>query len=198
MPQFSNFRQQDAHEFIVALLDQVQGDCVLARGLHRAAGGVMDDSRPLLTEALFDVRMEETLLCHGVCGLPRHKEVPFRDFSLPIPADDCVDLEDMMQKYLAGETVDVSCEVEDCGGQKAEKSLVFISAPPVLLLHLLRFIHDEETGIVSKNPASIDLPMQLNIVLKNDLGLGIEPKAVTDIKCSSFTLRTELSLELFS
>ncbi|GAX74913.1 hypothetical protein CEUSTIGMA_g2359.t1 [Chlamydomonas eustigma] len=151
-PRWSGFRQQDAHELLVALLGRLQGE-VLA--LQSLLFPLTDSSRIPVSKALCPATrtvcgcMLHTLIC-GSCGHQSQVKEQFSHLSLQlpesVPVGRSVKLQDLMSQYFKEEVVEKSCDKcgQKCGPHKLRHS--FCRLPPVLVVHLKRFRHESLEG----------------------------------------------------
>ena len=127
--------QHDVQEFLRVLLEKLE---------VRMAGTCVEDTIP----RLFEGTMESYIQCKNVeYGSNRFER--FYDIQLNINGK--VNIYDSFRDYVAKETLSGENQYDagDFGLQDAEKGIVFMSFPPVLYLHLLRFQYDpvSETSV---------------------------------------------------
>ena len=127
-------RQQDAHEFLMVMLDKIDP-------IEKLATGVM----------------KEVVECQSCPNKSLHSE-DFTCLSLDIPrGKHVVDLESCLSETLTNElVVDDDWECTACGGTFAEKSMQVDTLPSVLLLHLKRFVLTDKG--YRKNHTVVKLP----------------------------------------
>ena len=143
-------RQQDAHEFLLDLMDAWDS---AAKALARAGG--KENAAPEAaaakaaraappSEELFGIRTTCSLKCES-CGFERSFEEKLLDLSLDLPEAAApaappaapVALSALLDGYFAPETICLDCE--KCDGTRATQTRRIAALPKVLALHLKRF-----------------------------------------------------------
>ena len=145
IPQFRGYQQQDAHEFMRHLLDQLHEE------LCRASCWTMDRKGTTIVSHTFGGTLQSDVVCL-ICGSESQKLDPILDCSLDIPeqfvcrrkGDKTVNctLKDCLKSFTSLEQLEESewYYCEKCGSrQKSSKQLSMYSLPNVLCLHLKRF-----------------------------------------------------------
>ncbi|KAG2450648.1 hypothetical protein HYH02_004488 [Chlamydomonas schloesseri] len=134
------FGQQDAHEFLVELLEALQSEVLAAEA---AAAGkqriAMSRTRDPAARNLSGCLMH-TWACRGCGHVTRAKEV-FSCLSLQLPPSGCVRLEDLVAEFLKDEVVDKNCD--QCSPRSPvphTASHHFWRLPRVLVVHIKRFM----------------------------------------------------------
>ena len=129
---FANYhRQQDAHEWLVYLLD----------GLEQEMPAAIRD--PFVS--LFKVNTEVTSRCTAAGHLKSKMEV---DMVLSIPIqhphteENFDSLSQCLISYFSDELVDIDCQSCDC--HQAQQSHRMMADPDVLVIHLLRFNREQQ------------------------------------------------------
>lgn len=154
---FSSMQPQDAHEFIILLLDWLHNDLSVAPGFpgspedaiapsasfqddlshHRAADQLQDS----IVKRLFYGLQKSTLLC-PLCGF---ESVTFENFSvisLPLPtivAGSSSSLHLCLEQYVRGDLINNWCCTQCRRYLDVKKKLELRSLPPVIIFHLKRF-----------------------------------------------------------
>ncbi|CAJ1066759.1 ubiquitin carboxyl-terminal hydrolase 37-like [Xyrichtys novacula] len=128
-PVFADDGQQDAHEFLDTLLNQIMS---LSPELQKAAASKGTTYSCPVKEHL-SFKMENTRTCKR-CGAESKKQEEYTNLSLDLtPGGGTV--EDMLQNYLQEIELEYRCE---CGGILSGQRLLFKTLPRVLILHLNR------------------------------------------------------------
>ncbi|CAK6960786.1 ubiquitin carboxyl-terminal hydrolase 37-like [Scomber scombrus] len=120
---------EDAHEFIIAVLDQLRN---LAPLLQRKAA-LMGTIYRCPVENNFIFKMTSTRTCKG-CGAQSSRDEEFSNLSLNLVSGASV--QDMLQDYLMETDIDFRC---DCGAKKSGQQSTFATLPKILMLQLKRF-----------------------------------------------------------
>lgn len=140
-------RQEDAHEFLRALLGTL----------------VMDGQNKKLS-ALFDGLLESAVTC-CTCGYSSLTRDRYMDLSLEIESPDCNDLMSALRHFTRTETLSEDNLVECAHCQKRRKvtkGLRLATAPTILVLHLKRFSYDRY-GRLMRLSKHISFPSKLSI-----------------------------------
>ena len=141
------YQQEDAHEFLRALLSTL----------------VMNGQNKQLS-SLFDGLLESSVTCQK-CGRASLTRDRYMDLSLDINEPDISTLEDALYEYTRTETLDSENKVycQRCEKkQTASKGLRLATAPSILVCHLKRFAFDHYGRLVRLHK-KIQFPMQLEI-----------------------------------
>ncbi|KAJ3270975.1 Ubiquitin carboxyl-terminal hydrolase 2 [Borealophlyctis nickersoniae] len=171
-PQFSDFSQEDAHEFMSSLIHALHDD--LNRVLQPLQYSFCCDDTDTLTPReqasvgtssyyrnvdIFFGTLQNTLICHKC----HRKKLPFERFSslsLALPPTSTT-LNNLLHTFASRETLDEYL-CDGCGKRgPASKSLAVYHCPEVLVLHLKRF--DFLFGMGKKINTSITFPEELKI-----------------------------------
>lgn len=140
---FAGSLQQDSHEFLAALLEQLHIEVLRADSAH--FGGAT--SLPLTatscpTSRNFSFCVEHQVTCQH-CSKMSCLTEQYRDLSLEVPMEPpgvaALDLQQLLADHLKDETVHKSCEV--CGDANRQHSVRhrLRRLPRILTLHLKRF-----------------------------------------------------------
>jgi len=157
-------RQEDAHEYAVALLDAIHEACLarLPRPLApRAPGGLRGPPPPVppvpaylaatsLIYRLFAGRLHSAVRCCS-CGYVSTTDQPFTDVALDIAGPT---LDDALRAFTAGEVLDgdnaYACPAQGGARVRAVKAVSIADPPPVLVFQLKRFEYAAAGRKVSK------------------------------------------------
>ncbi|XP_065912825.1 ubiquitin carboxyl-terminal hydrolase 3-like isoform X2 [Dysidea avara] len=135
VPQFRGYQQQDAHEFMRYLLDELHEE------LRRASCWTMDRKGTTIVSHTFGGTLQSDVVCL-ICGTESQKLDPILDFSLDIPEQficrrkgdklpNCT-LEDCLKSFTSLEKLEESewYYCEKCGSrQQSSKQLCMYSLP---------------------------------------------------------------------
>ena len=140
---FKGSKMQDAHEFLVQLLD------LLRENISQVVGEQGDGPNPVADA--FEMEVEETLCC-GRCGaatVARRREVSVLcDVTAERAA--AVSLQGLLEDTLKAEERERRCEAQGCGGERGVATLRLTALPRVLLLFLKRYSFTQEEGGVER------------------------------------------------
>ncbi|KAF1887570.1 hypothetical protein Lal_00040624 [Lupinus albus] len=145
---FRNARQEDAHEYMVNLLESMH-KCCLPSGVPSESSGAYEKS---LVHKIFGGRLCSQVKCQQ-CNYSSNKFDPFLDLSLEIFKADS--LQKALANFTAAELLDGGERQYQCTKCKqkvrALKQLAIHKAPYVLMIHLKRFFaHDPGLKIKKK------------------------------------------------
>ncbi|KAL3034360.1 hypothetical protein AAZX31_02G189600 [Glycine max] len=145
---FRNARQEDAHEYMVNLLECMH-KCCLPSGIPSESPGAYEKS---FVHKIFGGRLRSQVKCHQ-CSYCSNKFDPFLDLSLEIFKADS--LQKALSNFTAAEWLDGGEKEYHCQRCKqkvrALKQLTIHKAPYVLTIHLKRFhAHDPGQKIKKK------------------------------------------------
>lgn len=133
---FRNARQEDAHEYMVNLLESMH-KCCLPSGVPSESPGAYEKS---LVHKIFGGRLRSQVKCMQ-CSYCSNKFDPFLDLSLEIIG--AGSLHKALGDFTAKEQLDGGARVYQCDQckqkVKALKQLTIHKAPQVLAVHLKRF-----------------------------------------------------------
>lgn len=126
-----SFMQHDVQEFLRVLLDKLES---------KMKGTCVEGTVP----SLFEGKMSSFIKCKNVDYASTRIET-FYDIQLNIKGKKNID--ESFKDYIATETLDGDNKYDAGihGLQEAEKGVIFVSFPPVLHLHLMRFQYDPIT-----------------------------------------------------
>lgn len=130
------YQQEDAHEFLRALLSTL----------------VMNGQNRKLS-SLFDGLLESTVTCQG-CQCSSNTRDRYMDLSLDIDQPHVKTLTDALEDFTSSEMLDGDNRVfcSPCGiKQPAKKALRLATAPSILVCHLKRFALDEYGRLIRVN-----------------------------------------------
>jgi len=150
--QFAGNAQQDAHEFLCQLVDQLEADVAPCIAADASVAAAVPTARCFYSEVL------HTLACTA-CGATTGVTELYHDFSLGIPSAGNRDLQSMVEAFFEAESVERQCE---CGQDTAQITHRFSVLPRVLVLHLKRF-KVTEAGDVDKETAAVTAPIHLDV-----------------------------------
>ena len=171
-PQFAGFRQHDAQELLAFLLDGIHEDLNRVKKKpyieDKDCDGTNDEldaieawknylqrNRSLIVD-LFQGQLRNTCHCKQ-CGHCNIRFEPFMYLSLPI-SDTCRSVEDCLKLYLQEErlTGDNKWYCEKCKKHvDATKKIDLWILPPILIIHLKRFIYDDFGRFGRKNQQAL-------------------------------------------
>uniref|UniRef100_A0A7N0UGV3 Ubiquitin carboxyl-terminal hydrolase n=4 Tax=Kalanchoe fedtschenkoi TaxID=63787 RepID=A0A7N0UGV3_KALFE len=145
---FRNARQEDAHEYMVHLLESMH-KCCLPKGVPSESPSAYEKS---LVHKIFGGRLQSQVRCMQ-CSYCSNKYDPFLDLSLEIAKADT--LQKALGHFTAKEQLDGGAKQYQCQQCKqkvrAVKQLTIHEAPYVLTIHLKRFCaHDPRQKIDKK------------------------------------------------
>ncbi|XP_056903949.1 ubiquitin carboxyl-terminal hydrolase 37-like [Takifugu flavidus] len=125
-PEFGNDAQQDAHEFLNTVLEQLSSISAEIRSLANER----HQSYTCPVEAHISFQMLSTMLCHS-CG---HKRENMEEILiLSVALEDTI--MQSIQLHLKEQLLDYKC---DCGASQTTAKRSFFTLPNVLIVHLLR------------------------------------------------------------
>jgi ubiquitin carboxyl-terminal hydrolase 36/42 len=151
-------RQEDAHEYLIALLDAMHEGCLArAPGPKRPPPALAATS---LIYSLFGGALRSTLTC-AECGAVSTTSEPFLCLSLDVGGAD--DVQGALGRFTAGETLDGAdawrCP-RDARAVRATKALALETCPRVLCLQLKRFSYAHGGRKLSRR---VDYPSTLDV-----------------------------------
>lgn len=132
-PSLRPYQQEDAHEFLRALLSTLA-----MNGRNRELS------------SLFDGLLESSVTCL-TCGRPSLTRDRYMDLSLDIGDSSIVTLDDALREFTKTETLSGENKVHctKCNMKRtASKGLRLATAPSILVCHLKRFAFDRNGGLV--------------------------------------------------
>ncbi|KAJ3590732.1 hypothetical protein NHX12_008681 [Muraenolepis orangiensis] len=129
-PEFEDYSQKDAHEFLISVLKQVRTPSSL---LWSAALDTPGRSYTCPVEAHLLFHMLNTRTCKR-CGGQSMSMEAFTNLSLDLEPGDSVS--QALDRYLTETPVECDCQ---CGAKTSGVQLCFLNLPNVLILHLKRF-----------------------------------------------------------
>lgn len=141
------YRQEDAHEFLRALLSTL----------------VMNGHNKQLS-CLFDGLLESAVTCQ-TCRRPSLTRDRYMDLSLDIYGDHILTLLDALNEFTKTETLTGENKVfcQKCNGKRtASKGLRLATAPSILVCHLKRFAFDDYGNLVRLHKR-VKFPLRLEI-----------------------------------
>ena len=132
----AGYQQQDAHEFLISILNKIHADC---------NGSENENECACVIHRVFSGRMRSDVTCL-TCGNVSRRADPFFDISLDVHANDTgrATLLECLDHYTSIEHLGeerVFCE--KCNStEPSHKQLSIAELPAVLTLHLKRFKHE--------------------------------------------------------
>ncbi|XP_034084450.1 ubiquitin carboxyl-terminal hydrolase 37-like [Gymnodraco acuticeps] len=128
-PEFCDYEQKDAHEFITSVLNQMRNLSPLLQDIATCMGQTY--TCPVERNMVF--QMENIRTCKR-CGKQSRRDEVFTNLSLDLFPG--VSVEEMLQEYQKETKLEYKCE---CGGRTSGQRSTFKTMPKVLILHLKRF-----------------------------------------------------------
>ncbi|KAK5880427.1 hypothetical protein CesoFtcFv8_023457 [Champsocephalus esox] len=128
-PEFRDYEQKDAHEFITSVLNQMRNLSPLLQDMATCMG--LTYTCPVERNMVF--QMENIRTCKR-CGNQSRRDEVFTNLSLDLFPG--VSVEEMLQEYQKETMLEYKCE---CGGRTSGQRSTFKTMPKVLILHLKRF-----------------------------------------------------------
>ena len=142
----AGYEQQDAHEFLVALLNALHSHLVEPQPATRCGTRARDP--PSFVHQVFSGMFRSDLSCL-CCGATSSTFEPFLDLSLPLetkraapPAGRAAPqrLEECLERFMSSEVLTDSITCEACGqAAQRSKQITIDRLPNVLTLHVKRF-----------------------------------------------------------
>ncbi|GFR52754.1 hypothetical protein Agub_g15361 [Astrephomene gubernaculifera] len=135
-----SYAQQDAHEFLVELLEGLQSEVLGAEAAVTGCKRVRLSSTSCPVARNLGGCLVHTWTCSG-CGRCSRSKEPFSCLSLQLPASGSVTLQDLVAEYLKDETIHKNCD--GCSPAAAVAHTVqhrMWRLPRVLVVHIKRFM----------------------------------------------------------
>ncbi|KAF0686680.1 Aste57867_21522 [Aphanomyces stellatus] len=135
----AGYHQQDAHEWLLAILDD----------LHGAHGGPKPSRThcPCVVHCIYSGLLRSDVTC-AACNDVSTTLDPFLDHSLPLPLPPKpTSLSALFDAFTQPEPLAATCTT--CGPTRATKRLSIHQAPPVICFHLKRFDGSTDRKLVS-------------------------------------------------
>jgi uncharacterized UBP type Zn finger protein len=150
-------QQEDAHEFLLATLDQLALSGLKDENVGIRKGD-LEKHDPVLQKVQFNV--QHTLKCTSpICREESKTTELFRDFSLFFhQSGSSYSLNSLLDSFFKSELVEYICG--KCKHPEAQFHHVISSPPKTLFLHLKRF---EMYNSVSKNCSAVEIPLTLSL-----------------------------------
>lgn len=144
-----SFMQHDVQELCRVLLDNME---------NKMKGTCVEGTIP----QLFEGKMLSYIKCKNV-DYESQREETFFDIQLNIKGKKNV--HESFKEYVTVETLegDNKYDAGEYGLQDSEKGVIFVSFPPVLHLHLMRFMYDPTTDTNIKINDKFEFPERLNL-----------------------------------
>ncbi|XP_077474439.1 ubiquitin carboxyl-terminal hydrolase 12A-like isoform X2 [Stigmatopora argus] len=158
VPEFQDFCQKDAHEFLTSVLNQIRNLNTVQQKLAIKMG----KTYKCPVEEHFVFKMQNIRMCLS-CNYTFTREEEFTNLSLDLlPGFGTV--KEMLHNYLKKTQVEYKCE---CGSTTSLQNSSFISLPRVLVLHLKRFVFFSVFGSIKIQWA---VQLSKNLVLPSKQG----------------------------
>ncbi|OCF35233.1 hypothetical protein I317_02251 [Kwoniella heveanensis CBS 569] len=163
---FKGMSQQDAHEFLGWLLNQVAEEIELVDKHLKAQGKSVTEGKlpgKTFVQSLFEGTLTNETRCLS-CETTSERDEAFLDLSIDIEQHTSVTA--CLRQFSASEML---CQKNKfycdscCGLQEAEKRMKIKRLPNVLALHLKRFKYQEATGRYGKLFYRVPFPTQLRL-----------------------------------
>ncbi|KAJ3161410.1 Ubiquitin carboxyl-terminal hydrolase 29 [Geranomyces michiganensis] len=150
--QFNDNRQEDAQEFLTAILSLLKNEL---RSVQVPRGRA-----PIAS--FFEWTAERTLECRA-CHNTSHGSEPFDTMPLDLPAQmgRRTSLNTLVWSFFKGGSVDWKCT--KCGATNASKSYCMRDHPPVVIVHLKRFWLDAKVMAIRKRNDPVEIPLVLDL-----------------------------------
>ncbi|KAJ3147948.1 Ubiquitin carboxyl-terminal hydrolase 26 [Geranomyces variabilis] len=150
--QFNDDRQEDAQEFLTAILSLLKNEL---RSVQVPRGRAPIDS-------FFEWTAERTLECKA-CHNTSHGSEPFDTMPLDLHAQmgRRTSLSTLVFAFFKGGAVDWKCT--KCGATEASKSYCMRDFPPVIIVHLKRFWLDAKVMAIRKRNDPVEIPLTLDL-----------------------------------
>ncbi|GLI68513.1 hypothetical protein VaNZ11_012959 [Volvox africanus] len=135
-----SFAQQDAHEFLVELLEQLESEVLTAEAASSCRTRMPLSKTCCPTARNLSGSLVHTWTC-SECGHRTRAKEPFSCLSLQMPTQGTVDLQDLFFDYLKDETIDKNCD--GCSPSAPVPHTAqhhFWRLPRVLVVHIKRFM----------------------------------------------------------
>ncbi|GIL61025.1 hypothetical protein Vafri_15396 [Volvox africanus] len=135
-----SFAQQDAHEFLVELLEQLESEVLTAEAASSGRKRMPLSETCCPTARNLSGSLVHTWTC-SECGHRTRAKEPFSCLSLQMPTQGTVDLQDLFFDYLKDETIDKNCD--RCSPSAPVPHTAqhhFWRLPRVLVVHIKRFM----------------------------------------------------------
>ncbi|KAK1887565.1 Ubiquitin carboxyl-terminal hydrolase 37 [Dissostichus eleginoides] len=156
-PEFRGCEQNDAHEFLTSILNQIWTLSPLLQDIAAYMG--TGYTCPVESNLVF--RVENIRTCKS-CGTQSRRQEVLTNLSLDLVPGGCVG--DMIQEYHKETMLEYKCE---CGGRTSCQRSYFKTLPKVLILHLKRFCFTSSYKL-RKVQDSIKLERDLVVSSKED------------------------------
>ncbi|KAJ3170852.1 Ubiquitin carboxyl-terminal hydrolase 37 [Geranomyces variabilis] len=150
--QFNDDRQEDAQEFLTAILSLLKNEL---RSVQVPRGRAPIGS-------FFEWTAERTLECKA-CHNTSHGSEPFDTMPLDLHAQmgRRASLSTLVFAFFKGGAVDWKCT--KCGATEASKSYCMRDLPPVIIVHLKRFWLDTKVMAIRKRNDPVEIPLTLDL-----------------------------------
>jgi len=160
---FAGFQQQDAHEFLITLIDIIYDE--LRKEFKDKDDNILGIKNNKLIDVIFDTNITSIIYCDTISEKSKTR-IGEKILSLSIPKKKNITLNDCIEKFTEIEKLSGDCQWLNDKDKKyydAYKRLYIKSYPKYLIIHLKRF---DFTFGANKINNSID--MDLNLNLKNE------------------------------
>lgn len=157
---FKGTGHQDSNEFLIILLEYLHEDLNIPANVESRLDGAKEETGEKawgefrrkncsIIQRLFYGQHRSTVTC-STCG---HSSVTFEQFFnlfVPIPSKDYVSLNDCIQLYMSGEKIS-GWKCPKCKDERnATKKFDISRLPPILVIALKRFTHEEDSWLQKK------------------------------------------------
>ena len=157
--------QQDAHEFLLSLLNKFDAECKKAFG---RAHGIYDT--PI--HALFGGILDETRTCQN-CGYQSESQYRFLDINITIESNT---IESCLKQFFMSEKLDSSYKCSNC--KKAgtcSHHIMFADTPQILIITMMRF---RSNGSKIEDPVDFGFEIDLSSFVSKNVYTHFELFAV--------------------
>lgn len=160
---FSGFQQQDAHEFLISIIDIIQEE--FKKEYKDSSQEILGIKNNKLVDVILDTNITSIIYCEETSDKSKTK-IGEKVLSLPIPRKKNISLDDCIEKFTEIEKLSGDSQWlndKDNNYYDAYKRLYIKSYPKYLIIHLKRFDYTYGANKIS-NP----IRMNEKIILKND------------------------------
>ncbi|XP_009875969.1 PREDICTED: putative ubiquitin carboxyl-terminal hydrolase 50 [Apaloderma vittatum] len=143
-PTFSNSTQQDAHEFLICVLNELHDalkKCSKKRRITNAKVSRGSVSETSIITQLFEGQLRYDITCLA-CKTAIHRPESFTVLSLPIPSQSVCSLQDCLKCFFQQDTLTWNNQIHCSQCEKKNDAVVkatITKAPQIIIFHLKRF-----------------------------------------------------------